>query len=286
MKLQVLRKWVLVGGLALFGVAGAAVTAQTAYAHDGRGGGGARGEALAEELGISVAELETAYDTAKDAAVAELVSQGWISDEEAADFLENRGRLPFMRGAYYEPLVDEKALLADALGISVDELEAAMAAVGQARVDALLESGAVTEAQVADRSVVRDFKQSLNKNLLLAEALGVSEADLDAARADNKRFDDYLVELGLTREEVRDSMRAAFEAAVQAALDDGTLTEAQAEMALEMRGRGRFGGRGGHGGPGHFGRGGERPDGAFQGEFQGRPFGNGNAAPQNGGDDA
>lgn len=286
MKLQGLRKWFMVGGLALFGIAGAAVTTQTAFAHDGMGGGGPRGEALAEQLGITVDELDAAYATAREATVAELVSEGWITEEEATNFLENGRRMPFMRGAYYDPIVDEKALLADALGISVDELEAAMEAVGQARVDALLASGDITAEQVADMSAVRTFKQSLNKNLLLAEALGVSEADLDVARADNKRFDDYLVELGLTREEVRDSMRAAYEAAVQAAVDDGTLTEAQAEAALQRRGRGGFGGRGGHGGHGHFGPGGERPEGAFQGEFQGRPFGPGGAAPLTSGNDA
>jgi len=239
-----LKKW-LVGGLAVcvFLMGFAAVVPAT-FA-DGLG------EDALQALGITEEEYEAAKETARVTAIEEAAVAGWITDDEAEELIDNGRSLRLGRGWYYEGIIDKKEHLADAVGVAVSELEGAEAAAYEARLAEDVDNGRLTEEEAADKQAAHDFKQSLDKDTLLADALGISVADLNNARADNMSFEDLLDDLDLTEEEAQE---AAQETAVQQAVDNGTLTAEQAEEILEHGGCG--GGRGDKRG----GRGQERSD--------------------------
>lgn len=186
-------------------------------------------------------------------------------------------------------LIDHKAIMADALGITVEELEAAHAegkrlpelvaelgldldtvranihaglteAINQAVTD-----GTITQAQ-ADMMLQRLEMRTLAHELIdmqaiVADALGITVEELEAARAEGKTIPQLIDELGLDRVEVRESIRAGREAAINQALAEGTITQEQADWLLNQGGRGAgrgFGGPGGRGG--HHGFGGDCPN--------------------------
>ena len=228
--------YMVIGGLLVFGIAfaGAATFAQTDNNadipflgldgeengrpnFDGRRGNGRpnfdgergdKGQALADALGISLEELEAAHEEAKAAAIAQAVEDGLITQEQAEEILAGNGRPG--RGLRQ---VDGAQYLADALGISVEELQASMDEVQAARLAEMVEAGAITQEQ----------------------------ADMIAAR---RAVEDYV-----DREALQEMMQAAYEDAVNQALADGAITEEQAEALLsnvDNIGERGFGGHRGH----------------------------------------
>lgn len=198
---------------------------------------------LADALGITVAELQAAQERARNAAIDQAVTDGTLTQEQADQLKAGeRVGVPFMgRGA---GAVDHEALLADALGITVEALDAAKV---EARAAALAQ--AVTDGEITQE-----------------------QADLMTAR---QAFGDYQ----------RTQAQAAFAEALQAAVTAGSITQAQADLLLENmpngfgRGMDGFGpgmrgdfdghGRGGHGRGGHGGQG--RGPGGFNGQQQTQP---------------
>ncbi len=178
----------------------------------GRGGGS--DEALAKALGITTDELQAAYTKAYEAALAQSVKDGQITQAQA-DEMGGRGI-----GRMHLEGIDFDALLAEALGVSVDDLQAARLEARNAEIDQAVADGNMTQEQ----------------------------ADLIKARqalADSQSF--------------QDALQAAYESAVQQALKDGVITQAQADLILAEgpNGFGPMGGPDGPGGPGgHGGRGG------------------------------
>jgi hypothetical protein len=73
-------------------------------------------ELLAAELGISVEELEAAKETAREAALAQAIADGLITQEQA-DLMG--------AGQALREYLDHDAVLADLLGLSTEELESA-----------------------------------------------------------------------------------------------------------------------------------------------------------------
>ena len=95
--------------------------------------------------------------------------------------------------------------------------------------------------------------QFIDKDELFATALGISEDELAAARQEGKSLFSLLEELDLDAGDVRDAMQAAHQEAVEKAVEEGVITESQAEQLQN----GCFGGRGFGGmGRGFHGRGG------------------------------
>jgi hypothetical protein len=185
--------------------------------------------------------------------------------------------------------VDDEAL-AEALGITVEELDAAKETARLAMIDQAVADGLITEAEgealkLEDPGfspLAREF--GYDKDEYLAEALGISVEELDAAE-----FDAYTalvaaaVEAGVITQEQADLLLAekaakahldedALNAAVRAAYADalaeavaaGDITQAQADALLAqletqtfnfgIGGGGRHGhGHGGPGGGGGFG---------------------------------
>jgi hypothetical protein len=252
MSTRKLVTWIMAGALALVGMGGALayskVSAQAAdptatvtapaqqtttvpqsapNALKGAGRGGqadtAQDTDLATALGITLEKLQAAYQTANTEALKEAVSQGLITQAQAdqitANGLPNHTLREFGRPGTTG--IDYDALLAQALGITTDQLKSARQQVETARIDAAVASGQMTQAQ-ADEMKARD------------------------ALAGDAKF--------------QASMKTSFEAAVAQAVSDGVITQAQADQIIKNNtsmpflggqgGPGGHGGRGGHGGPG------------------------------------
>lgn len=188
----------------------------------GRGlGGGCSNEELAEALGISVDELNAAYREATEAALDQAVEAGLITQAQADELLANGIAFPFGRHAWSwlsANGIDFEALLADALGVSVDRLREAYLQAYEAGVDQTVADGRITQEQA------------------------------DLMKGQNRLF---------SSESFRSAMQSAFEAAVQQAVEAGLITQAQAEQILAnktglgspgFRGFGGFGRHGGWGG--------------------------------------
>ena len=182
-----------------------------------------RGQALADALGITLTELETAIDAARNAIIDQAVADGKLTEEQG-EFLKEHDRASrFMITRFTD---NWKEYLAASLGISVEELEAAeLTAIRNATAEAVA-AGKITQEQA---------------DLMLAEKVARSYLDTDAIDA---------------------QIQSAQEAAIAAALADGAITQAQADALLAQLaanpyhfgggfgGFGGHGGRGGHGGPG------------------------------------
>lgn len=244
---------------------------------DGPGGpGGPRGEAAEEfilaELGITEEEFDAAREAAREAAVADALEAGIITEEQAENLLNGNGngRRGFRgapnQGAEY---------LADALGITVEELETALENAREAALGEALAEGLITQEQydgVQARQALREF---VDREAIMAAMLGVTVEEIEAARAD-RTLHELVEAAGLTRDEMQAAMQAAHEAAVAEAIEAGVITAEQAEALQNGPG---FGGPGGHGPRGH----GQGGSGGPRGDGQGQGPGNGQGPGQRGG---
>ena len=174
-------------------------------------------QALADALGIDLTELTTAQATAHVAIIDQMVADGVLTEAQGETLKSSSGSLRGISRYGY----DRDEFLADALGISVETLEAAQ-----------LEA---YETELAARVAAGDLTQE--------------EADLKLAQ---KAAEGYIDTASINAQ-----VRTAQEAAIAAALDDGAITQAQADALLAyldanpynfsgFNGRGH-GGRGGHG---------------------------------------
>jgi lambda repressor-like predicted transcriptional regulator len=171
----------------------------------------------------------------------------------------------------FDSNIDREALLADALGITVEELRAAHEQANLAAVQQALDEGLVTQAQADLMSARIKLDNYLDQEALIAEALGITVAELQTARDEGNSMPVLLNELGLDPATVRTAMNTAYQDAVQQAVADGVITQEQADVISSLPGlgfgRGGFGGFGGgshgprgfgdfgglRGGPGGFG---------------------------------
>jgi hypothetical protein len=167
---------------------------------------------------------------------------------------------PFADHATEDGTADHTAALADALGISVEELEAAFQAVHTKMVEQAVSDGLMTQEQ-ADKMLEQEapfpgsrikfpghFLRGEDFNTLLAEELGIDldtlqkaqqtaqESMLAQALADGNItqdvYDNMLAQSKM-RPYYQDAFSEAYQNAIKAALADGAITEAQAETLLE-----------------------------------------------------
>jgi formaldehyde-activating enzyme involved in methanogenesis len=215
---------------------------------------------LAEALGITVEELQEAYEEARLAAIDAAVEAGLITQEQADEMIIGGGfgkggpRGFGHRGMEGQAgLIDFQALLAEALDISVEELQGAMEQARDAGIAQAIEEGLITQEQADQMQAFQELRNYIDKEALMAEALGISAEELEEARAGGETLSTLLEELDLTAVEVREALEAAHERAVAEAVADGVITQEQADQILSHKG---FGFRGpGSGGPGFGGRG-------------------------------
>ena len=181
---------------------------------------------LADALGIDLAKLQAAYESANTEALKLAVEQGLITQAQA-DEITARGLSNGPIGGYKHLFsvdvansgIDYNALLAKALGITTDQLSAAYQAAFTTAVNNAVTAGTLTQAQA---------------DLMIGRAALAADATFQS------------------------SIQSAYEAALQQAVTDGVITQAQADALLQAQqsqsGRnlfdfgGGFGGRHGHGG--------------------------------------
>jgi len=190
-----------------------------------------------------------------------------------------RGGKEGLSGGYNE------TQLASALGITVEQLQAAEKTANDAALKQAVAAGLITQAQADQLSAngmgfghLGEFgkfaSSGIDYNALLAKALNITTdqlttaqqkayfANIDAAvtagtltqaQADQIKGE-YLLYNNST---FKSSMTSAFEAAVQKAVTDGVITQAQADSIIksEQANGGLFKGRGGSGGFHGFGGG-------------------------------
>ncbi len=214
-------------------------------------------DGLAEILGKTAAEIQAARKAAFDLAVDQALADGALTQAQADRLKANSGNgwglLSNLIGSEEAAKLDEQALFAEALGISLDELNAAYAKLRTDRLAELVAEGRLTQEQ--------------------ADAIAAQEA---------------LQQSTTFQAEVK----AGLEAAINNAVKAGTITQAQADALLAriqnqnrwdlgfggfggmMNGRGMMGHRMmGQGLRGWFGQMGERLFGqGGQGRFNEKDF--------------
>jgi hypothetical protein len=154
-------------------------------------------------------------------------------------------------GGHFRAGPEYDTFLAEALGISLEELQDAYAAANSAALDQAVADGALTQEE-ADLIKARGaLAETIDREALMAGALGISTSELESARETGTSLFDLMDELGLDPEEVGEAMRSAYEDAVQDAVSSGVITQDQADEILSERVGGFF-----FGGPRMFHRGG------------------------------
>jgi hypothetical protein len=195
--------------------AGQSAPANAPMDRRGPGGPTANNEYLADALGITQDELTAAQTKAREAGVQKAVEDGLITQAQADAILNKTGA--DLRGVHIDlkgTNLDQEQLLADALGISTEKLQAAEETAAKAELAQAVTDGRMTQAQ-AD--------------------------EITAERALQKYISD----------------KGFFKSAVESAVKDGVITQTQADTILSRNPQGTFGGgwgRGGmDGGPGEHG---------------------------------
>jgi hypothetical protein len=203
---------------------------------------------LAEALGITPAELQLARVEAQIAAVQQAVDDDLITQTQADQMLLGGGR-GFRGGPMGPGLgvdIDPQALFAEALGITVEELEAAQQEAHLAAIQEAVEDGTITQEQ-ADMMIAQiNLQEYLDRDALLASALGITVEDVQAARDEDKDLATLVDELGLDAATVRLAMITARQEAIQQAVSDGVISQEQADQVIARPGPGFGGPMGGH----------------------------------------
>lgn len=159
-------------------------------------------QALADELGITLEDLQAAYLEAHTAFIETKVAAGELTQDEADELIEdldddNRSfRMVRGMGPVGPEILD--TYLAEALGVTVEQLTEARDNVFLAQINQAVSDGKIAQEQ----------------------------ADLMLARQAVKSY-------------LPDARKAAYQAAIDQALADGSLTQAQADLLLENIGEGR-----------------------------------------------
>lgn len=138
-------------------------------------------EALATALGITVDELTAAREDAATAAIDQAVAEGLLTEAQATTLKERgagmRGFGPY--DIFVGGTIDANALLADALGITADELTAAREQVQQDALAAAVEAGSLTQEEadlMTARQAVQEYLTPLVESAY-SEALAAAVAD-------------------------------------------------------------------------------------------------------------
>ncbi len=135
--------------------------------------------------------------------------------------------------------------IATDLGITPDQLKTRMQDAEKARLQALVTSGKLTQAQADQMSqhagqfhpgMPMKGGKSMDKTAFLegqAKLLGIPTDDLSARLASGKTFDQIATDLGITKDQLKTRMQDAQKARVQALVTSGKLTQAQADQILQ-----------------------------------------------------
>jgi hypothetical protein len=150
--------------------------------------------------------------------------------------------------------IDRDALLAEALGISVAELQAAQDEAQAAALAQAVAAGTITQEQADLMAAAHALRDFIDRDAMMAQVLGVTAEEFAAAKADGT-VQELVDATGLTQEELMTAVQEAHQTVLTQAIESGIITQEQADQLQSERGFGLrgFGGgmRGGH----HGGRG-------------------------------
>jgi hypothetical protein len=205
-----------------------AAASETAVVQVQRGGIGQSDEYLAQALGVSADALEAAKQTAYQSAIDQALADGLITQAQADALKERSGMFGRFDGRMLHGMfgltgttIDPNALLADALGITTDELAAARVEAQSLALAAAVEAGDITQEQADQQQAEQALKS-------------------------------YLDEQGYESQ-----VQTLYETLVQQAVQAGVITQEQADTILSDSSLGHFGGMrgldGGRGGRHGFG---------------------------------
>lgn len=192
---------------------------------------------LAKALGISVEQLKEAQIAAYQKGIEQALEQGLLTEGQA-EWLKDRpagmlGIGPWLGGWLKQNrAMDMEALLAKELGISLEELRQARQNASEAALQAAVDDGKFSQEQadlIQARQAVRNY---IDRQTLEAQALGMTVEELQAAREEGKFFPELIKAQGLSQEEFQSAMQAAYEEAINQAVADGVITQAQADLLL------------------------------------------------------
>jgi protein-disulfide isomerase-like protein with CxxC motif len=160
------------------------------------------------------------------------------------------------------------ASLAEANGVSFEELREVMDELFDEALATAVQDGNITQEQadqiLEGRAVKHAVSDAIDRDEVhaaLAEALGLTVEEFEAAISSGERLSTLAEGADVTLEELHDIMQGFKAEAIAQAVADGTITQEQADEMLErmeLRGEGcggKFGGHGDHGfrGDGTFG---------------------------------
>lgn len=141
---------------------------------------------------------------------------------------------------------DRDAELAEALDLSVEELMDARQKAMDARLDRAVEGGQLSQEQADLMRAGQKLARSLDRQAILAEALGVTPEALAEAKAEDGGMQELYGDQD--RASLAEKLRAAEEKAVAKAVTDGVISQAEADALKAASGeRQGFMGRKGHG---------------------------------------
>ena len=165
-----------------------------------------------------------------------------------------------LRGLHYGSMGNGSSVhdeyLAEALGITVEELAAARRQAMAAYLADAVTAGDITQEQADLLLGKHALSDLIDRTALVAEALGMTTDELVAALAEGQSMSELMTAAGIDADTLQTNVQAAYEAAVARAVADGVITQAQADAVLAQDTNGfGFGLVGGHGGRGYGGRG-------------------------------
>lgn len=202
---------------------------------------------IVSALVLAVAIGVVAFSSSRAASGARAVFQVEDTTEEPLPWKpEFGGRGSFGHGGRFGfgTSFDYDAYLANELGVTVDELKEARQATEKAALDQAVAEGVITEEQADLMLAEQALKQYIDPQELISKAFGIDAADLEAARESGQTLNDLLGDL--EPDEIQAAIQSAYQNVVQQAIDDGVITQSQADQLQERgfsgRGIGRPGG--------------------------------------------
>jgi ribosomal protein S20 len=203
----------------------------------------------------------------------------FAQDDTTPDDTPTRPVMPFGRDGYHDGFHDRfhgrsgcdgarganDEALAEALGIPVEDIEAARQKMAADRLAQAVEDGLITKDEANTRLALQALQNYLDRGALMAQALGFTPEEFAATREDGS-LRELLGDVDWT--ELQENMQTAVEEAIDQAVAENVITVEQAALVKEKLENG-LGMRGEFDG-GYHGFGGRR--GRFH-DFHGAPRG-------------
>lgn len=220
------------------------------------------GAVIASAVAI-VPQIAQAQDVTPQPPNSGVVPENPYSQPNNSGFLPpfDRNQLPrgnpgfeWMRKPGFGGSTEYDTYLAEALGITVEELQAAHRKADLAMLEQSIADGKITEEQAEMIKANQALRSYLERDVLISQALGITTDELRSSFEAGKSLETLVAEQGMDAEGFQQAVQKAYQTAVQNAVEDGVITQEIADQILsEEAGRGAFGGifhgPGRHGGP-------------------------------------